>query len=171
MPGGSYLSLNRISCDRYWGWKLSESTPLFQRRILLAGHQTRDKRAQVFHYQLTIVERQRNKFSQFLAAFSIWIVHFQIEGAWLFWMPFFFLKKNSPIWTIYYEIDDSHGKNGLSISSKKNERIHFRKKTTQQRYINVHLPLLWLLRDPSQWQLMGPVWDLLLYEEILYKTE
>lgn len=40
MPDGSDLSLIRISCDRNRGWKLSESTPLFQRRILLAGHQT-----------------------------------------------------------------------------------------------------------------------------------
>jgi len=36
---GKYLSLNRISCDLYLGLKLSESTPLFQRRILLAGNQ------------------------------------------------------------------------------------------------------------------------------------
>jgi hypothetical protein len=36
MTKGSNLSLNRISCERYRGWKLSESTPLFQRRILLA---------------------------------------------------------------------------------------------------------------------------------------
>jgi len=39
MTKGSNLSLNRISCERYRGWKLSESTPLFQRRILLAGYQ------------------------------------------------------------------------------------------------------------------------------------
>lgn len=34
--GTPYLSLNRISWLRNRGWKLSESTPLFQRRILLA---------------------------------------------------------------------------------------------------------------------------------------
>jgi len=39
MTKGSNLSLNRISCERNRGWKLSESTPLFQRRILLAGYQ------------------------------------------------------------------------------------------------------------------------------------
>lgn len=33
-----YLNLDLISGDLNRGWKLSESTPLFQRRILLAGH-------------------------------------------------------------------------------------------------------------------------------------
>jgi hypothetical protein len=32
----AYVSLERISLFRKRGWKLSESTPLFQRRILLA---------------------------------------------------------------------------------------------------------------------------------------
>lgn len=44
MTKGSNLSLNRISCERYRGWKLSESTPLFQRRILLAGYQQKKER-------------------------------------------------------------------------------------------------------------------------------
>ena len=35
----AHLNLNLISWDLNRGWKLSESTPLFQRRILLAGHQ------------------------------------------------------------------------------------------------------------------------------------
>ena len=40
----TYVSLERISILRKRGWKLSESTPLFQRRILLAGnmHRLRD---------------------------------------------------------------------------------------------------------------------------------
>lgn len=35
--GVSYLNLNLISCEWNRGWKLSESTPLFQRRIRLAA--------------------------------------------------------------------------------------------------------------------------------------
>lgn len=42
---GTHLSLNRISCDLYRGLKLSESTPLFHRRILLAGHQKEEKKS------------------------------------------------------------------------------------------------------------------------------